>query len=163
MLSGFSATVLDGCFMMRCEDTVHGVKNGDRFETTIIGRHEAQSSSNTCGDLGDLGEGTTLRWTARPDGPGDGCDDHLDVEVESVSSGDVSGSELRLPNGCVGNWFISVHALSGDSDLKTVADPENPTFYIQRSFTATGPVNCFGEGSTLASCSDAFVAESKSR
>jgi hypothetical protein len=164
-LAGVMTAGLDACFMLRCDDGVHGVRDGERFETTILGPYVEPNrmSASGCGDLGDLTAGTTLRWTARPDGPGDGCDDHLDVEAESVSSGQVSRNQLTLPNGCTGNWFLSVHSLTDGSDLKTTVDRENPTWYLRRTFAATSPANCFGAGSSQVNCDDAFIATSTTR
>lgn len=149
-----------GCFILRCDETFHGLSSGDVLTTTIgkpyTGRDEGQPS---CGELGDLPEGATLTWTARPDGPGDGCDDHADVEVTALSTGTVSGNVLTLPNGCTGRWVLTAEALSDDADFLSNPEPENPRWYIQRNFTRTAG-DCFGNASAPADCTDNFVATS---
>jgi len=161
VLSGFVVGSLDGCFMLRCEETFHGVREGDRFSTTVIGPYSRPSSGDTsCGSLGDLMEGTTFRWTARPDGPGDGCDDELKAESVELAGVEVSGFNATLANGCRGTWQLSIQAISSDTDLMTNADPANPTWYVQRTFSTTNAAACFPDGNVAGTCTDRFVATS---
>lgn len=160
MVLSFAAVVASapGCFILRCDDTFHGLERGDELTSTIVGPYSGQMHGIRCGDLGDLPAGTTLTWTARPDGPGDGCDDRLKMEVSMVSTGSVSDRVITLANGCTGTWTLSAHAISDDADFLG-NDSEKPSWYVQRHFSGSSS-ECFPAGEASTSCSDFFIATS---
>jgi hypothetical protein len=157
-VAGVLAAGMPGCFILRCDDTFHHVSEGDRFTSTILGPYADGEGAPSCGELGDLPVGTTLTWTATPDGPGDGCDDELDMEVTMLSTGSVDGHSLTLPNGCSGTWVLTAHPLRDDTDF-LANDLEAPRWYIARYLTSPS-AECFPDGSAPTSCGDSFIASS---
>ena len=157
-LAGVLVGGIPGCFILRCDESFHHVSLGDRFTSTVLGPYAKRDGGTSCGALGDLPAGTSLTWTAAPDGPGDGCDDHLDMEVSMLSSGSVSGHRVTLPNGCSGTWLLSAYPLRDDTDFLD-NQLEAPRWYIERHLQSAS-AECFPDGTAPASCSDAFVASS---
>lgn len=159
---GFASVLgsgLTGCFILRCDETFHGIDGQRTFTSTIIGPYAEGSSGRSCGALGDLPAGTELIWTGEPTGPGDGCDDHLRMNVSQLSTGSVQGSVLTLPNGGSGTWLVSAYPLSDDADF-LANDPEQPRWYIERQFQSPSGA-CFPDSPAMSgSCSDRFIATS---
>ncbi|HYJ08889.1 MAG TPA: hypothetical protein VEX18_07760 [Polyangiaceae bacterium] len=161
LVLGFAGVVASnaaGCFILRCDETFHGIERGEELTTTIVGPYSDITGGTGCGELGDLPAGTTLTWTAQPDGPGDGCDNHLDMKVSSVSTGTVSDNVITLPSGCTGTWLLSAHAIGDDASFLE-NDSEDPSWYIMRNFQQ-GSSECFSDGAPSTSCVDYFVATS---
>jgi hypothetical protein len=130
-LVGIGVGNVSGCFFLRCDDTFHGVEGGEQYTSTVLEPYVAAKGWESCGELGDLPAGTTLSWTADPDGPADGCDDHLRMQVSAVSTGTVSGDVLTLANGCAVTWRLTAFVLRDDTDFRA-NDPEQPSWYIER-------------------------------
>lgn len=161
MLLGFAIVVASsapGCFILRCDDTFHGFKGGEELTTTILGPYSGITDGTRCGEVGDLPAGASFTWTAQPDGPGDGCDDHLDMRVTALSTGSVSDSVITLPSGCTGSWHLNVRAISDDTNFLE-NDSEDPRWYIERRLEQ-GSSECFPDGASPTSCVDYFVATS---
>jgi hypothetical protein len=160
IVAGLVASGAPGCFIMPCADTFHGLSGGEHFTSTILGPYTEGTSSNSCGEVGDLLPGTTLFWIAHPDGPGDGCDDHVQMEVTAIEPGSVSGEELTLPNGCTaGIWRLTAEPLRDDTDF-LANDLESPRWYIRRYMSGLSSA-CSPDGNPPGSCSDDFIATSK--
>jgi hypothetical protein len=161
MLLGLAVVVASsapGCFIMDCDDTFHGLERGDELTSTILGPYSDLTDNTTCAELGDLPTGATLTWTARPDGPGDGCDDHIDMEVSALSTGSVSEGVITLSNGCTGHWSFAAHVISDDANFLD-NDREKPGWYIARHFTQASS-ECFPDRAPPTNCVDYFVATS---
>jgi len=161
MVVGFAGVVASsapGCFIMDCDDTFHGLEGGEELTTTIVGPYSSRTEGTRCGELGDLPAGTTLTWTAQPDGPGDGCDDHVDMKVSMLSTGSVSDNFITLPGGCTGTWLLSAHPISDDANFLE-NDGEDASWYIARHFQQ-GSSGCFTGDAPSTGCVDYFVATS---
>lgn len=157
-LAGLLAGSAPGCFILRCEDSFHGVSDGDHFTSTILGPYTEREATSSCGEIGDLAAGTTLTWVARPDGPGDGCDDHLEMEITAREPGSVSRDKVTLPNGCTATWRLTAEALRDDTDFLE-NDLESPRWYIQRQMSNLSP-ECAPDGKPPSNCTDYFIASS---
>jgi hypothetical protein len=156
--AGVAASSAPGCFILRCDETFHGIDGGEELTTTIVGPYSGMDGGTGCGEIGDLPAGTTLTWTAQPDGPGDGCDSHLDMKVTTLSTGTVSNDVVTLPNGCTGTWLLSAYAIREDATFLE-NDSEHPSWYIVRHFQQ-GSSECFSNGAPSTNCVDYFVATS---
>jgi hypothetical protein len=158
-LAGLLAGGVPGCFILRCDDSFHGLSGGEHFTSTLLGPYTEGYTGNTCGEVGDLLAGTTLTWIAHPDGPGDGCDDHLRMEVTAIEPGSVSGEKLSLPNGCTARvWRLTAEPLRDDTDF-LANDLESPRWYIRRYMSDLSP-ECAPDGKPPSTCSDEFIASS---
>jgi hypothetical protein len=157
-LAGLLAGGVPGCLFWDCDDSFHGVSDGDHFTSTILGPYTEREATYSCGEVGDLLPGTTLTWIAHPDGPGDGCDDQLDMEVTAREPGNVRGDEFTLANGCTATWHLTAHPLADDTDF-LANDLESPRWYIQRHMSNLS-AECAPDGKPPSTCTDYFIASS---
>ena len=156
-----------GCLWGDCPDNVHGVKDGQRFETTIIAPFAGDRSSRdaSCGSLGDLDAGVVVTWTAANGGSAETCDFDVGLNISNVTSGELVktfylGYDLKLPGGCSGDWRLSLKALRDDADFsRALPDPAKPSWILERTFTPKGDLtSCPTALAAAPWCSDAFVA-----
>ena len=165
------STALSGCWYFEpCPDNNGGIKDGFLLETTVIARHEGAPASEheSCGELGDLGPGKTATWRARLTGSAETCANDVRAQPQSLSGAELSldspsttSPKVTLPNGCTGMWMLQIQPLTDDPTFIGPPDVENPSWVLERSFSASGDVTLCASSARAQTCRDTFVAETR--
>ena len=158
---------IPGCWYFEpCPDNVGGIKDGEQLETKVIAAHAPVNASNeSCGDLADLIPDTTFVWKAHLAGSAETCDDEVDIQPLSASSGELSDTSswwipprITLPSGCAGSWHLRIEDLEPEPQLIGTPDAASPGWVLVRTFTPSADATTCPSG-LKAGCTDAFVAE----
>lgn len=165
------STGLPSCWYFEpCPDDFGGIKEGQLLETTIIARYEGSlgRQAQSCGELGDLGPGTTTTWRAHLSGSAETCDDEVAAQPQSLSgaelapaSSPIASPTVTLPGGCKGSWNLEIHPLNDDPRFIGAPDRERPSWVLERTFRASGDVTLCAGGTVPTTCTDAFVGETR--
>jgi hypothetical protein len=166
-----ASTGLTGCWYFEdCPDNYGGLKDGQLLETTIIARYEGSLDRRveSCGELGDLVPGTTTTWRAHLAGSAETCDDEVVTHPQHLSSADLTPTSswtasptVTLPGGCTGTWTLEIRARTDQPTFIGPPNNENPSWILERTFRAGGDVTLCADGGVPATCTDAFVAETR--
>jgi hypothetical protein len=166
-----ASTGLAGCWYFEdCPDNFGGIKEGQLLETTIIAPYEGSLGRQveSCGELGDLAPGTTTTWLAHLGGSAETCDDEIVAHPQQLSGAELAPTSswtmsptVTLPGGCTGTWTLEIHPRSSEPTFIGPPDRENPSWVLERTFRARGDVTLCADGAVPATCTDAFVAETR--
>lgn len=158
------AVAMSGCLWADCPQDLGGIREHEQLTTTILSRRASAQTTSPCDTLDDLSPGTVITWTASLQGPGDGCDDRVSLDVADVTSGTYANGEIHLPNGCAGFWSLGLLVTNGPTKFTDPPDPAAPSWVLTRQFRVTGdPTLCWPSGPAPSSCSDSFIARNDPR
>jgi hypothetical protein len=155
-----------------CPNSVDGVHESDRIQTTIVAREtltesgQATLADPSCGNLGDLVPGAVIISNAYLASAQDSCPFGVGISPASWSAATLGPaaapySTLVLPNGCTGLVQVALVPASGSSNVldDTVNDAGEPSWWLLRDFFPDLDAGACPDAVPSGECQDLFIAK----